>query len=64
MRSREGSPTCFRGVSSGGIKTREATYVWNKVFKGESVRRDVFVFVRQGVSFEALRRKLFEPHII
>ena len=35
-----------------------------KVFKGESVRRGVFVFVRRGVSLEALRRKLFKPHII
>ena len=33
--------------------------VGSKVLKGESVRRDVFVFVRRGVSLEALRRKLF-----
>ena len=36
----------------------------NKVLKGESVRRGVFVFMRRGVSLEALRRKLFEPHNI
>ena len=38
--------------------------VVTKVLKGESVRRDVFVFVRRDVSLEALRRKLFEPHNI
>ena len=41
------------------LQSIEAGEVITKVFKGKSVRRDVFVFVRQ-VSLEALRRKLFE----
>ena len=34
-------------------------FVLGNVFKGESVMRGVFIFVRQGVSLEALKRKLF-----
>ena len=33
--------------------------VESNVFKGESVTRGVFMFVRRGVSLVALRRKLF-----
>ena len=46
---------------------KEFLIVWSKFSQSkfyESVRRDVFVFVRRGISLEALRRKLFEPHII
>ena len=46
------------------LQSIEAGVVITKVFKGESVRRDIFVFVRRCVSLEALRRKLFEPYII
>ena len=34
-----------------------------KVFKGESVRQNVFVSLRQGISLEALRHKPFETII-
>ena len=43
---------------------RTTLSVKTKVLKGASVRRGVFVFVRRGVSPEALRRKLFEHHNI
>ena len=56
------------GLSFQRISEEEATRLelpfTDKVLKGESVRRGVFVFVRRGVSLEALRRKLFEHHNI
>ena len=48
----------------GSVRFKGRLCVPSKVFKGESVRRGVFVFVRRGVSLEALRRKLFEPYYI